>query len=256
LDIGTICKRDYHGVEVLWDTMALHEWLSDISTTWKLVYLLMHLLAFPARGSEEEMWQHANDCESPRHLFLSQNLGTLVTKSNYNKGSTLTGIYKVIIRVIPYELAEIITILLRVVRPVELMAVLKFQSGTAERTKQIVDHYQQRLFVTLGEPWTSDHMSSILQTWFQDQLQVPFGMRLHRHFAQALQRKYFAYKDASPLAEAANLAFGHTQETADMHYAREAGNLAVPETLQHKFEKVGSEWIDWHGIKVSPGKKE
>ncbi|KAG2087707.1 uncharacterized protein F5147DRAFT_727675 [Suillus discolor] len=84
-NLGTLCRWDDATNSISWDTAMLSQWLADVSLAWEYVYLLMHLLALPARGTEEEMWQHANGRESGRHLFFSNKLQTLVTKSNYNK---------------------------------------------------------------------------------------------------------------------------------------------------------------------------
>lgn len=229
-----------------WDTTGLALWLADIAIAWQNCYLLMHLLSLPARGSEQVMWQHANSMESIRHLFLSKNAGTLVTKSNYNKGSTVTGIYKHIVRVIPLQVARMLTILLRIIRPIELMAVLRFNAPTEEAAAAVTEIYRTRLFVTCGKAWHPDQLSQIIQKWFTATLHVPFGMRLHRHFAQALQSQYVSYKEDSSLAAVANLAFGHNAETGEMHYAREDGNLTMPVSLQVKFERVGADWIRMH----------
>ncbi|KAG2093716.1 uncharacterized protein F5147DRAFT_820858 [Suillus discolor] len=250
-DLGTLCRWDDATNRISWDTAALSRWLVDVSLAWEYVYLLMHLLALPARGTEEEMWQHANGRESRRHLFFSSKLGTLVTKSNYNKSSALTGIYKTIIRVIPYEVAKVITILLRIVRPVEIAAILQLQCSTPAHKQEVTELYQTRIFVTLGQAWDSERMSLVLRTWFMRHLKVPFSMRLHRQFAQALQRKFLSYKGQNLLAEAANLAMGHTRQTGEMHYGRETEDLAVPVSLQEHFEVVGRDWIEWHGISTT-----
>lgn len=231
-----------------WDLTSLTPWLAEITIAWENCYLLMHLLSLPARGTEQVMWQHANSMESPRHLFFSKNAGTLVTKSNYNKGSTTTGIYKHIVRVIPPPVAQMLTILLRIVRPIELMAVLQFNAPTEEVAASFAENYSTRLFVTGGKAWDADKVSQIIQKWFTATLHVPFGMRLHRHFAQALQRRYISYQEGSSLGAAANIAFGHNAETAEMHYAREEGSLNIPASLQMKFEQVGTDWIKMHLI--------
>jgi hypothetical protein len=229
-----------------WDLTSLTPWLAEIAKAWENCYLLMHLLSLPARGAEQVMWQHANSMESIRHLFLSKNAGTLVTKSNYNKGSTMTGIYKHIVRVIPPPVAQMLVILLRIIRPIELMTVLQFYAPTEEAVAAVTEIYSARLFVSYGKAWNADKVSQIIQKWFTATLRVPFGMRLHRHFAQALQRRYISYKEDGSLGAVANLAFGHNAETAEMHYAREEGNLTIPSSLQMKFEQIGADWIKIH----------
>lgn len=260
LELGTLCHLDETSQTISWDTVLLNQWLANVCMAWEYVYILMHLLALPARGAEEELWQHANGPESARHLFVSHALQTLVTKSNYNKTSSITGIYKTIIRVIPYQVAQAVTILLGSVRPIELVATLQFQCSSPSRAQEISDLYRTRLFTTMGQPWNSERMSLMLRSWFMKHLKVPFSMRLHRQFAKALQRKFLSYqsKDSDSLAEAANLAMGHTQHVAEFHYGKETQNMEVPLSLQQKFEVVGSDWIEWHGIpatRISAEKK-
>jgi hypothetical protein len=253
--LGALCRWDATSNSLQWDTNVLSQWLMDVSLAWEYVYILMHLLALPARGTEEELWQHANAPESGRHLFISPSLQTLVTKSNYNKTSSSTGIYKTIIRVIPHQVSEAITILLGMVRPIELVAILQFQCSTPAQAQNVTHLYQTRLFATMGLAWDSERMSLILRTWFMRHLGVPFSMRLHRQFAQALQRKFLSYKRPNPMAEVANMALGHTQRVAEMHYAIETEDLAVPRSLLERFEAVGRDWIEWHGVPVMAEKK-
>lgn len=45
------------------------------------------------------------------------------------------------------------------------------------------------------------------------------------------------------MAEAANMALGHTQRVTEMNYARETEDLIVPRSLLERFEAVGRDWI-------------
>jgi hypothetical protein len=165
----------------------------------------MHLLSLPGRGTKEANWQCSNSVNSRWHLFLYN--GRLVTLSNYHKGSYATGIFKSILRVMPSDLGRIFGVLLRVVRPVEVVVVLQFHAKSktmdalAKKTvvQAIEDTYRTYIFVTRGSRWTSPHLSALIKSWFSERLGADLGMNLHRHFAQSLQRQFLSYPTQSPL---------------------------------------------------------
>ncbi|KAG6371750.1 hypothetical protein JVT61DRAFT_9101 [Boletus reticuloceps] len=244
---GEICHRD--GDQIIWNHQKLHQWLLDLSSAWSEMFTLMHLLALPARGSEMTIWQHSNSSISSRHLFFSKSLQTLITQSNYNKTSAITGLYKHILRPIPFPLATILTKLLRIIRPVETFA---FTSQVTERDRQAIrEVYGTYIFISNTKVWDSCKLSAALKAWFIRELQVPFGLSLHRHFAQALQRKFLTDKNKNMIEKVANQGFGHGQEVAGLNYAREGGDLNIDATARQMMERVGAGWIQMHGIQVS-----
>ncbi|KAG1841172.1 hypothetical protein C8R48DRAFT_781482 [Suillus tomentosus] len=246
---GEVCMRS--GDKIIWHDHPLSDWLLDVAGAWSQLYVLLHLLTLPGRGTEEAVWQYNNSAESCRHLFLSPHLKTLVTLSNYNKTTAITGLHKYILRVIPFCLAEVITKLLRIVRPVEMVAVASQIPGNANDVLHIYSTY---MFVSLQKVWEAPLLSRLLRSWFERELGVPFGMNLHRHFAQALQRRFLSYEKDSDLAEVANRAMGHGKEVGAMNYARQAGDLLIGISERQQFEQVGADWIRWHGVDVSSRK--
>ena len=246
---GRVCSMIDN--QVLWDPKNVSAWLLNISEAWSRVAVLLLLLSLPARGTEAIMWQHTNSQSSARHLFYSPVLKTLVTQSNYNKTTALTGLHKYIIRAIPRSLATVMAKLLRIVRPVETFAVIQSQGPLADSQRDaIISAYETFIFVSAGKVWTSDHLSATLKHWFQEKLDVPFGLNLHRHFAQAVQRKFHSYKDHNQLADAANKSLGHGRGVGDVNYARENCDVSLNVSDREKFEEVGSNWITWHGVAV------
>ena len=241
-----LCHRD--GDQIVWNHRKLSQWLLDISAAWTEVLTLMHLLAFPARGTEMTIWQHTNSVTSPRHLFFSRSLQTLITQSNYSKTTATTGLYKHILRPVPFPLATVLVKLLRIVRPVETFA---FTNQLVEGKKEVKEIYGTYIFVSSGKVWDSGMLSAALKAWFTRQLRAPFGLNLHRHFAQALQRKFLVDEKEDIVGKMANHGFGHGQEVAGLNYARESGDLSVDTTLRQMMEKVGARWIKMHGIQVS-----
>ncbi|KAG9317943.1 hypothetical protein JVU11DRAFT_2176 [Chiua virens] len=246
---GELCIRQ--GDEIIWDVPRLSDWLLSVSEVWAEALTLMQLLSLPGRGTEVTSWQHANSTTSPRHLFVSQNLGTLITHSNYNKTTALTGQYKYILRVIPYALSVILIKLLRIVRPVEMLAFAS--NAPAGDRLEIQNTYATYIFVSHGKVWNSARLSASLRSWFLRELKVPFGLQLHRHFAQALQRRFLSYKKTNELYKTANDVMGHGSEVADHHYARETDDLNLDTSERHRMEQVGVDWITKvHKLDVSP----
>lgn len=239
-DKGQLCIRQ--GDRIIWDPKQVNSWCLSVSEVWSEALALMHLLSLPGRGTEVTSWQHANSAISSRHLFFSKSLGTLITHSSYNKTTAITGQYKYILRVIPPALSTILTKLLRIVRPVESFA---FTSAlTTEGKLEIQKVYATYIFVSHGKVWNSTKLSACLRNWFNRELKVPFGTHLHRHFAQALQRRFLSYEKENQLSVTANKVMGHGSDVADLHYAREPQDLLLDTSERRRMEQVGMDWIN------------
>lgn len=251
---GKLCKSSQEG-DISWDYDEVLIWLANVADMLSHIYLLLHMLSPPGRGSEEVLWQHANSAETRRHLFRSKALNTLIMIGNYDKGSTATGLHKCIVRVIQGEVAVLLSTFLRVVRPLELLLTLTFFGGsTAEKEAETMYLYQTRLFVSFGKLWDSEYLSRIIRDWYSDRLGISsMGLAMHRHFAQALQRRLYSKSEVDLptrlLSETANLALGHGREAGEMNYARQDSDVLTM-TQQERFERVGKDWIGFLGFKV------
>jgi hypothetical protein len=81
------------------------------------------------------------------------------------------------------------------------------------------------------------------------ELDVPFGLHLHWHFAQALQRQFLRYEKDHELADVANEVMGHGWEVADYNYMQEGQDLSLDSSKRRKMEIVGYDWISQvHGM--------
>ncbi|KIK37330.1 hypothetical protein CY34DRAFT_92921 [Suillus luteus UH-Slu-Lm8-n1] len=251
---GKLCQSSPEG-EISWDHDEVLIWLGNVADMLSHIYLLLHMLAPPGRGSEEALWQHANSSETRRHLFRSKALNTLIMIGNYDKGSAATGLHKCIVRVIQGEVAVLLSTFLRVVRPLEQLLIMTFFGGAvAEKEAEIMYHYQTRLFVSFGKLWDSEYLSHIIRDWYANRLGISsMGLAMHRHFAQALQRRLYSKREVDIptqlLSETANLALGHGREAGEMNYARQDSDVLTM-TLQERFERVGKDWIGFLGFKV------
>lgn len=101
---GVLCRSTDDG-DILWDQAEVARWSSDVSYMLSQLYILLHMLSPPGRGTEEILWQYANSADSCRHLFQSRTLKSLVMIGNYDKGTTTTGLHKCIVRIIHTKVA-------------------------------------------------------------------------------------------------------------------------------------------------------
>ncbi|KAG9308007.1 hypothetical protein JVU11DRAFT_12724 [Chiua virens] len=190
--------------------------------------------------NRSHQWQHATSTTSPRHLFVSQNLGTLITHSNYNKTTALTGQYSIFCELSLCSFSH----------PHKAPAHSSSRrdacfasNAPAGDRLEIQNTYATYIFVSHGKVWNSARLSASLRSWFLRELKVPFGLQLHRHFAQALQRRFLSYKRTNELYKTANDVMGHGSEVADHHYARETDDLNLDTSERHRMEQVGVDWI-------------
>ena len=168
------------GGHLEWDRTKSNQWLMNIHHAWQKAYCLYHCTpGLGGRGTEDALSQISNEeSGSPRHIKI--NKGTCVVNANYHKGTLHTGTFKNIRRVLPYRVALLLFILVRVVRPVELILVLKYWTKSGEENiKATVRLYKLRLFASWGKAWTSDNMSTILMAWFKKGLGIPMGLRMY-----------------------------------------------------------------------------
>jgi len=180
---GRLCTRGPNG-DIAWDIRQVNKWLADIHRSWSDIYCLLHILSLSGRGTEEALYQWANSAEGRRHLFLVNLILGII--SNYHKGHHITGLYKQILRLIPNELGYLIAILLRLVRPIEVTVVGQFFTPASHKSR-VKKLYSSRIFVTYGQEWDSAKLSLMLKTWWTKNMNLPFGLNLHRQFSVGLE---------------------------------------------------------------------
>jgi hypothetical protein len=238
-----ITGRDHEGA-MLWDQAKTVKWIGDINQAWFRTYPLCHTLqGLPGRGTEECNYQIENTDVSRGHLRVVR--GTLGFNSNYHKGVLSTGLYKSVLRLIPYRLARILIILLRIVRPTELSA-LSESVIPRKKAQYVVQTYQTHIWASLGKQWNSDDMSSALRAFFLQGMDVVIGIRRYRHFATGFQQHYLPYTpqdNSTDLLKVAHLMAGHTEETVDSNYAIRVHRGVTPDRQTELFIQIA---LDWH----------
>jgi hypothetical protein len=220
--------------------------MADIHRSWSDVYCLMHILSLPGRGTEEAFYMWANGANGRRHLFVVAVIMAII--SNYHKGHHTTGLYKQVLRLIPNELAYILAILLRVVRPIEATVVAQFYTPV-DRKQMMKRLYSTRIFVTYGQEWNADKLSLLMKTWWMKNMNLPIALNLHRQFAVGLQRRFVAYPKSDPRRTAAQEAFAHGETADEMNYARQRGDPSIPLSRQTLFESVCKDYLRLYGFK-------
>lgn len=234
-----------------WDQAKSTRWAHNIDVAWQLAYCLMHSLGgLAARAAEEVLLQWTNEkFGSPSNIRIRGD--TIALHTTYHKGALVTGMHKYIVRLLPYRLSRIFYILLRIVRPVELIPILKFYTIAGEEyAAATAKLYQTRIFVSWGKVWTPTRMSIILKGWFNAGLAIPMGVRIYRHLATALQRRYIQYiKHLQPedIQAAADGQAGRTESTSEGHYAVEKKQRDSSKKIRD-YELVSAYWHEMLGI--------
>jgi len=243
------------GGRLEWDRRKSNKWSMICHMALQMAYCLVHTTpGLAGRASEEVLIQWTNEefgaCGNIRIRH-----GTAAIDTSYHKGALFTGMHKNIVRLLPYRLARILYILLRVVRPVELMPILKFcvPVGT-DNANAAVKLYRTRVFVSWGKPWTAALLSNILKAWFKKGLNIPMGIRMYRHFATALQHRYIRYikhTDPEDIQAAADGQAGRTLETSEGNYAIERKAQNASKRIRD-FELVSAYWHEMCGLDTYP----
>lgn len=239
-----------------WDKDKSTRWLLSIDMAWQFAYCLIHCLGgLAGRASEEALYNWTNELfGSPTNVRIRGH--TVALNSTYHKGQLLTGMHKYIVRLLPYQLSRLLYILLRIIRPAELAPVLKFYTLSGEDYAiAAAKLYGTRMFVSWGKVWTPERMSKVLKSWFEKGLSIPMGVRMYRHLATALQRRYIQrieHNQPEDIQVVADAQAGRTPSISQKHYAVEK-NPSKPFKSQ-EFEMVSGYWHDMLGIKTYPPK--
>lgn len=245
LQAKKLCRRAPNGT-IIWDIGEVTQWLLDIGRSWRDVYCLLHILSLPGRGTEELLFQWGNTGETRRHLYLIKYVMGLI--SNYHKGHSTTGLYKQILRLIPNELGYLMAILLRIVRPVEVIAIAKYFVDKKDQIA-VKKLYRTRIFVSNGKVWRKGVMSQSLKAWWMKHMDLPIGLRLHRQFAVSLQRNKLNYRKDDPRRAAAQQALAHGRMADELNYGKKKGDSNMPKSRQEHFDAVSRDYLKVFGFK-------
>lgn len=241
---------------IIWDGSKSAVWLRDIHSAWGLFWCLYHVLAGQAgRTTEEDVLNITNTLGGRRHAFGEGE--SIAVISNYHKGAHNSNMYKHILRLLPYRLARIMLILVRIVRPIELSALLEFGRFNGKE-QEVITTYQTALFATWGKRWDAKtgQQTRLLANWFLGGLGVRMGVRKYRHFAAAIAREYIKTPEVDALSVASDQQAAHERVTSDVNYAQSEVSRILPPSRRQLYLKVSTMWHEVHGFETFPAVKE
>lgn len=201
----------------------------------------------PQRGTEAAFTQCSNTNASARHLCGRENL--LASISNYHKGTLSTGTQKFVLRLFTRRLSRILFILLRIVRPIEVMIMKRWAGIKPERHDAMLEAYRHKLWVSWGVPWKSATLTHVLTTWFEKGLGLRIGLALWRHIALAMRNRYLKLDDDKNklLREAAIAMAAHSKSVDEKHYAIQKGSNYSP-SEEAAFIAIVKMWHELFGL--------
>ncbi|KAJ7440488.1 hypothetical protein B0H11DRAFT_2099243 [Mycena galericulata] len=188
-------------------------WVNHIHTAMYELHPLCHTTqGLPGRCSEEQLFSHENiDVE-----FMHKTLGFRATHLK-------TGVPKNIFRMLDPRVSRLLYIMLRIVRPIELLVLLQHVVPPSKK-EETLDVYHNRVFATMGRGMTD--LSTNLGSWLQGTTDIPglqfhMGVRLYRQFSSALDNKYLGALKENPFAIVGHHQAGRTAAVGDRNYGVE-----------------------------------
>ena len=253
--------------KLVWNIEEAESWTSNIYIATLLLFVLIHVTqGSPARITEEIYMQICNTLFGRRHLFALNGYATLATWSNYWKGAQISGKFKEILRVMPCRVAKLLLILLRIIRPVEVLYLLRHRIPFDESERErVVVAYSSSLWAALGSPISANVMYESVSSFFrfpskEPIFNFPFGVRLYRQFAAAVQKRHLhniSPKYTKTLADAGtqagDLQAGHTSQTSNAHYAREEKMVGVDSGFRDHYITYSLAWHKFWGLDGNNG---
>ena len=239
--------------KIAFDKNMAIQWIIDIHRVWQIVQPLAYILQGPGgRLTEECTYSPINNEIGPANIIIASAEGTGGFYSRYHKSLSITGQFKHIIRLVPYQVFRMLYILVRIVRPIEL-GVLYDYIVPFDQHQATTDAYKNHLFASYGRAWTPEFSSAALLSFTQkSELGFAMGVRELRHFSIAIQRKKLNYTKApqqddtigAQMRAAADAMAAHTSAVAEYHYARLEGMMGTA-SQDELFMRISR---DWHQV--------
>ncbi|KJA14729.1 hypothetical protein HYPSUDRAFT_59206 [Hypholoma sublateritium FD-334 SS-4] len=230
-------KQDASGNLVFGRTTGMN-WISDIDKALGDVQFLCHATQGP--GVDQER--------------------TGGFRTGYHKGAFITGQHKEILRLLPYRVYRLLWILVRVIRPIELVVLFDLLIKHENR-QAVILAYRQRIWVSYGRAWSPAQLSDNLKFCMERGMGAKMGARIYRHFSIAIQQHYpetnygrfetTAAEQARFHSAVVDLMAGHIPDVADMNYARVQDILTKP-GLKAAFVRVLKDWHKFLGFSTGP----
>ena len=257
----------HNGTELAWNIDGAENWVADNHEATCRTYCAAHITeGSSGRVTEEAKTQCSNTRTGRRHVFVTQGLNTLCIWSNYWKGTTKSGTFKEILRVIPFRVSRLIFILVRVIRPV-ITLYLARHSVTAENRLALSTAYSANLWATLGSSLTPKQMYGAIPAFLRSPdgegnipLDFKFGARRYRQFVAAVQNKHIPgsprYRKAEMEESVGDKQAGRSGQTSHQHYAVEECAIdREPAFIEH-YISYSMKWHEFWRISTEHGKND
>jgi len=237
--------------QLVWSTVDTEHWLSAINQANNQAQALAHVTqGSPGRMTEEAKFQAANTPVSRKHLVVPYGMNTLAFFANYWKGALVSGRFKEVLRLLPYRIARLLFILIRIVRPIEWLYLAKYRVMDQERDS-LTAVYRTYIWTSIGSRMDSRQMYRNLDRFLaaaKDRNGKPlfykgFATRSFRHFIAAVQRKHiegsakYTEKIAEQKTSMGDYQAGRSEGTSQQYYAVEHGPIKLePGFITHYIE--------------------
>jgi len=231
------------------------------------LFIIIHITPGSATRITEEIFiQICNTLVGRQHLFVLNGYATLATWSNYWKGAKVSGKFKEILCVMPCQVAKLVLILLWIIRPVEIIYLLRpcvpFNESERELVRVV---YASILWVSLGSRISVDMMYESIKAFFRSPdgkpiFSFPINTRVYQHFAKAVQKRHLSHISprytkalADAGTQAGDLQAGHTSQTSHQHYAWEEKIVGVDTDFRDHFIAYSLAWHKFWGLDRNGG---
>ena len=265
--VGDGTLLTHNGTELVWDTRVAENWVADNHKATCQTYCATHITeGSSGRVTEEAKTQCSNTRTGRCHVFVTPGINTLCIWSNYWKGTTKSGTFKEILRILPFRVSRLIFILVRVIRPVITLYLAK-HTVTADNRLALETTYGTNLWATLGSSLTPKQMYRAIPAFLQSPnadgnipLNFSFGERQYRQFVAAVQNKHIPgsprYKKAEVEESVGDRQAGRSGQTSHQHYAIEESTIDKDPGFIEHYISYSKKWHEFWGISTEHGKDD
>jgi hypothetical protein len=219
---------------VVFNDTGMKTWMSACQELETRLFLLLHFTSGqPPRSTEYNSFQLRETSNGVRSFYYAY--GTIMVVQSYFKTSNVSSTSpNPVIRFLPKDLLELFMKYLVVVRP--------FEAWVAEKTwgPVVRDQYLNFWGISGGRNYENKEYTAAIRSYFIKYCGSPLGLRTYRQYAAFLTFKIQNVDtDNLPYHETA----GHSEATANRHYARGATQLRGLSTAKLlAFHKVALKW--------------
>lgn len=203
---------------IMWNIKGIQDWYKTCEKCLGGLFGLYHYgSGQPARGTEITIISHINTSLHPRSIYWFSDFVNVVT--TYNKTQTNQEKERVISRSLPPPVGELFIIWMTLVIPTLVTIAACMEAPRTESATR----FRDLLFTSLGGPWDTDDLSSILMAISGEPvanygLGHAMGVADTRHYLIGIMRKHLrglASKDVDLLEEYFNEQSGHNDDVAE-----------------------------------------